>query len=499
MKLRAAATVMILVAVIFITCYPFPVVAQTRPSLMTDLPLYTLRDRQILLQGDGYSPKTQYSVWLQTPLGNSTRDTGVSFVTTEKGQIPPATSLLIQQNSTLGTYLASISNLTRSDAGIARAHFGIWGTDKYVYERTEIVKATGGGVLPKSSLKVTIRNPAAAFVYDATIAANQTGTFAATWKIPSDAMPESYTVFIDGVGTYDSPNAQFVSISKFTVTPAFLNVTIRAQSKTSYERMQAASAEFIIRYPDSAAVVSIKDGLKPVALYAGQFKVADLSLSVSGTTSGIWVAQSKIPMNASMDVNYRFLMPAKAFDDGKGNTGPAKDLETSSFTVTPAMLIVSSSLNSTRYQVPFDTLTGYAQVSYDDGTPVANATIRSWLNASRSMMNVTVTPYKTSSVWAVKYVFSWSDLLRLGTWKLYVEATDPYGNSGMDSLEITTEAYTLLEITIVAAAVLFVIRWLLSRFWRRLYLQTKRVASTIRGRLGAPSAGCYFSSSPVTP
>lgn len=499
MKPRAAAAVLMLVAVVFIIPLPVPVMAQTRPSLVADKPLYTLRDKQVLLQGDGYAQKRQYVVWLQTPLDNSTHEIGLTFTTTDKGQIPPAISLPIEPTSPLGTYLVSISNFTKSDTAIARAHYGIFGTDKYVYQRTEVVQARGGGVLPKTSLKVSIRDPTAAFVFDSTIAANETGAFLATWKIPSDAVTESYTVIIDGVGTYDSPSAEFVSISKFSVTPAILNVTVYSMPDISYDRMQTASAEFAIRYPDSSPVISMKDGLKPVALYAGQFKIADLGLSVSGTKSGIWIAQSKISGNASLEVKYKFLLSTSAFDDGKGNVGPEKDVETSSFTLIPATLLVNTVFNSTHYQVPFDTLTAYTQVSYPDGTSVANATVHAWLATANSKVNVTVTHDKASPVWIVKYVFSWGDLLRLGSWRLSVEATDIYGNAGSESLEVTAEPYTLLEIVIVAAVVLLVARWLLSRYWRRLYLETKRAFSAIRSRVRPPSLGRYFSNSPVTP
>ncbi|MBZ5529768.1 MAG: hypothetical protein LAN71_17975, partial [Acidobacteriia bacterium] len=205
MKAGVAAIVVMLLTVVLIVHSPVPAIAQTRPSLTTDQALYTLRDKQVLLQGDGYAPRRQYAIWLQTPLDNTTRDSGFTFTTTDNGQVPPATSLAIESSLPFGTYLVSISNSTRSDAAVARAHYGIWGTDKYVYQRTDVVQARGGGVLPKASLKVTIRDPTAAFVYDSTIAANETGSFLATWKIPPDAITESYTVFIDGVGTYDSP------------------------------------------------------------------------------------------------------------------------------------------------------------------------------------------------------------------------------------------------------------------------------------------------------
>jgi hypothetical protein len=499
MKPRATVIAVMLLAVVFMVHSSVPVMAQTRPSLVTDQALYTLRDKQVLLQGDGYAPKKIYAVWLQTPIDNSTRISGLTFNTTDKGQVPPAVSLPIEPTSPLGTYLVSISNSTKSDDAIARAHYGIWDTDKYVYQRTEVLQTKGGGLLPKAAVKVTIRDPAGNDAYKATVAANETGTFVTTWKIPPTAPTQEYTVFIDGTGTYDSPSAEFVSKSKFSVTPAVLNVTIQASPGLSYNRTQTASAGFVIRYPDSTAVTSMKDGLKPVALYAGQFKIADLSVSVSGTTSGIWVVQSKIPVNASLDVKYRFLLSANAFDDGEGNIGPGKDVETSSFNVTAVTLVVNAALNSTRYQVPFDILTAYAQISYPDGTPVNNATVRAWLIAANSEVNATVAHESASPVWIIKYAFSWSDLLRLGNWRLLVQATDIYGNAGSESLEVTTQPYALLEIAVAAAIVVLVVRWLLLRFWRRLYIGTKRAVSALRARARHPSFGHYFNNSPVTP
>ena len=497
--MRATAIVVMLLAVMFIVHSAVPAIAQAHPSLATDQALYTLRDKQVLLQGEGYAPKRDYVVWVQTPLDNSTRNSGLTFATTDKGQVPPGISLPIDPSSPLGTYLVSISNSTQSDVAVARAHYGIWDTDKYVYQRTEVLQTKGGGLLPKAALKVTIRDPAGNDAYKTTVAANETGTFVTTWKIPPTAPTQEYTVFIDGTGTYDSPSAEFVSKSKFSVTPALLNVTVQAPPDMSYSRTQTASVGFVIRYPDSTAVVSMKDGLKPVALYAGQFKVADLSLAVSGTTSGIWIAQSNIPVNASLDVKYRFLLSANAFDDGEGNTGPGKDVESVSFSVLPAALVVSPALNSTRYQVPFDTLIAYISVNYPDGTSVNNATVQALLTAANSEVNATVSRDKVNPVWVVKYAFSWGDLLRLGNWRLSVEATDIYGNAGSGSVEVSAEPYMLLEILIAAAIIVLIARWLLQRFWRRLYLGTRRLVSMLRARLRPRPVGRYFNSSPVTP
>jgi len=54
MKPRAAATIIVLVAVALVIQVPALVVAQAPPSLTTDQALYTLRDKQVALQGSGY-------------------------------------------------------------------------------------------------------------------------------------------------------------------------------------------------------------------------------------------------------------------------------------------------------------------------------------------------------------------------------------------------------------------------------------------------------------
>ena len=85
MRMRTTAIVVMLLVVVFIVHSPVPAIAQSNPSLATDQALYTLRDKQVLLQGDGYAPKRDYVVWVQTPLDNSTRNSGLTFATTDKG------------------------------------------------------------------------------------------------------------------------------------------------------------------------------------------------------------------------------------------------------------------------------------------------------------------------------------------------------------------------------------------------------------------------------
>jgi len=494
--------VALLVVMLFIR-FQVLAVAQPMPYVLTDKPLYTSRDRQVVLQGAGYEPARTYFIWLQSPLDNLTRNTGISFVTTENGDIPsilpatapPTVSLPIESTSPLGTYLVSISNSTTVDSAVARAHYGIWGTSKYVYQRTETVQTKGGGILPKASLKVTIQNPTGAQLYDTTVAANETGSFQVTWKIPPDAVTESYSILVHGTGTRDDPATEFVSISRFTVTPATLSVTVHGQPDGPYERTQKVSAEFVIQYPDSTPVIKMKEGLMPVAFYAGQLKRAELPLVASDTTSGIWAAERKIQRNATLDASYRFVIVANAFDDGYGNTGPEKNVETDSFTVVPATLQVSVGLNSTHYQVPLDTITAYVTLGYPDGLPVMNATVRAWLSSAGSIANASVTYDNAAAVWVARYRFSLGDLLRPGAWTLSVEAADTYGNSGSASFEIVAEPYYFIAILLLAVLALLLVRWFLSEYWHRLYLRAKRVSSAFRDRWKLPSLGRYIANS----
>jgi len=362
MKPRPVKVIVLLLLVALAVRFPIPASAQVTPSLLTDQKLYTLRDKQVTLQGTGYNASGSYVIWVQTPADTSAHNTNLTFTTTDKGEIPPAVSLTISPNAALGTFLLSVSNSTSTDTAIARAHYGLWGTDRSVYQRTEVVVAKGGGILPMGSLKFTIRDPAGAYVYDATVAANETGTFLATWKIPPNAVKESYTALIDGVGTYDMPSAEFVSKVSFSVTPASLNATFNIQPEASYKRTETVIADFALQYPDASPVTGVKEGLRPVALYAGQFKISDLGVTASGTGSGVWVVQFKIPRNATLDVKYKLLLAANAFDDGNGNVGPVKDIETGSFSVTAVGLRLDTVLNSTSYQIPFDTVRAYTQV-----------------------------------------------------------------------------------------------------------------------------------------
>jgi hypothetical protein len=265
------------------------------------------------------------------------------------------------------------------------------------------------------------------------------------------------------------------------VNPAALSVVVHKEPDGPYERTQRVSVEFAILYPDSSPVVTVKEGIKPVAFYAGQIKRADLGLAGTDTTSRVWFAERKIQANATLGTEYRFVFGTNAFDDGYGNVGPDKDAQTGNFTVVSASLQVTVAANSTRYQVPLDAMTAYVQANYPDGQSLANATLQAWLSARESKRNATVTYDKEHAVWIVKYRFSLLDVTKLGVWTLSLEVRDTYGNAGFKSLEIIAEPYYFVAILLVTVTALLVGRWILSKYWIRLFIRAKRLVSAIKG------------------
>ncbi len=260
MKTNRILLVIILLSAVASTL-PLPVHAaqtlQTSGDART-APLYTLRDKQVTLVGSGYVPSQVYYIWVMGPKDNRTTYSGTSFTAISTGLIPPGGGLPLSANSTLGTYLVSISNSSTVDTSQARAHFGIWGTSKPLYQRTESLTILGGGLFPGVNAKLSIRNSAGDYVNTATVATDVKGNFNYTWRIPQDSATDAYRVFIDGTGTFDNAQQDYLSELTFTVTQAALTVKVSQQPDPSYQRTETAKVSLTITYPDGSPVVKFE-------------------------------------------------------------------------------------------------------------------------------------------------------------------------------------------------------------------------------------------------
>jgi len=417
---------------------------------------------------------------MKSPNDNNTHYYGTSFTSLSSGLIPPAVAIPISPNATFGTYLLSVSNSTRRDTSVVSAHFGMWGTAKPLYQRTESVKIMGGGLFPGVSLKLSIRDPAGNYVQTTTIASSVAGDFNFSWRIPQNAVAETYSIIIDGTGTFDNAQQDYVSESKFTVTPAVLTVKVAQQPNTSYERTQSARFSTTLTYPDGSPVVNSKQGLSPVTLLLNQSTVGSVDVSLIDPSNGIWAADAKIPANATPSAMYRFELPASSFDDGFGNKGGAVDIFSSYFQVHNASLVITSEVNGTQIQVPFGQVSIISKITYPDGTPVLNGTAIVFLSNSSSASKIQLTYDSTLGAWRGSYSSSFWDLWRVGKWTLKVQAADLFGNSGTSTFQVAAQPYLFLVIIGVIVAVVLVSRWTVSRYGRKMYLRIRKAVQRLK-------------------
>ena len=446
---RGNAIVILFLALTLITSLPTHV--RAAQTLSAEQPLYTMRDSQVTLVGNGYS-NLPYYIWTKGPNDNHTVYAGVSFTPVSGGYIPPGVGLPITAQSPVGTYMVSISTSSSDDNSEATAHYGIWGTAKPLFQRTETATIVGGGLFAGTSFKLSIRNPAGDYVITSSVVVNTNGGFNYSWRIPVDAVSETYKILIDGTGTYDNAQQDYVSEARFSVTSATLYPTISVQPSQAYQRTELAKLSLSLTYPDGSAVVNVFSDTHPVILLQNQSTVGFASLSLSDQTNGIWSVSAKLPINATISSKYRFELPAMSFDDGFGNKGGSTDTYSDYFSVNNASLTISSSINGTQIQIPFGAISIISKISYPDGTPLTNnSTVSVIVSTGSSTSLVTLGYDPTIAAWRGTYSSSFSDLWHVGMWTLKVQATDSYGNLGSASYEISAQPYLFLAIIAVIA------------------------------------------------
>jgi hypothetical protein len=448
--------------------------------LRTDQPLYTTRDKQVTLVGSGLTQGVTYYIWDKGPAANSTIFTGTSFAPVSGGLIPPGVALPLNSNASLGTYEVSISNSALLDVSQATAHFGIWGTLKPLYQRTQSVRILGGGLFPGTSLRLTIRDPSGNYTYQTTLASTADGDFNQTWRVAEDAITDVYTVFIDGTGTFDNAQQDYVSQSKFTVTPAVLTPKIVQQPKQVYERTEMASVSLSLQYPDGSPVLESKPDLRTVLLLQDQVTVAYASLTLADSVNGVWSASADIRANATSTGKYRFELPAMSFDDGFGNKGGTSDTFSNPFQVVNASLVIQSQVNGTQIQIPFGQVSIISKVIYPDGTVLTNGTVRLLVSAGSTVSELNSVYDPSIQAWRTTYSSSFSDIWRIGTWRLRINAADIFGNSGTATYEVAAQPYLFLATVAILVAVLLFSRWAINRFGRRVYFRARKIIRRFR-------------------
>jgi len=212
-----------------------------------------------------------------------------------------------------------------------------------------------------------------------------------------------------------------------------------------------------------------------VTLLQDQSTVAFANLTVIDAANGVWMAQTRIPTNATPSTRYRFEIPASSFDDGNGNMGGSVDTYSNFFSVTNASLTITSQLNGTNIQIPFGQVSIISRVTYPDGTPLTTGTVTVVVSTGSSSSQLQSTYDPTIGEWRASYSSTLFDLAHVGAWTLKVNAADTLGNSGKATYRVTALPYLFIAILALVVTALLVARWSVSRYGRRVYFRARKI------------------------
>jgi len=440
----------------------FPASSAARPVIDTDSPVYSHLAREVLISGYSLQPSLTYFLWLQKLGAQGISYTGVSFVATTTGGVPyPNVNIILDAPPILGTYELTISTSSALNTAEARCHFGVVGPVRPVCQRREAARFAGGGMLPGSTIRLDIRNPADALVSNLTAIVNSMGEFEQTWPIPNNVPVGTWTTSVGGIGTFDNSFERHRADGQFGVVEASLRLSIHQQPLPRYQRTETAKIAFLVKYPDESPVTTIRPGSRPVLLSHAGIITRSLSLVLTDAMNGIWTAEYIIPKNETTGKNFTFAVSSGSFDDGFGNKAPSSAFVSSQFEVAPAQLKLAISLPKDTFEILFDSITLNVTAKYPDGSDLTDGKISAIFEIGAWSDLRPLLFREKSRCWVLAYSLTITEIQLIGTWKLTLSAEDSYGNKGVASADISVRVFWLF--VVVATSSVFavvVLKWL---------------------------------------
>jgi len=439
-----------------------PASSAARPVIDTDSPVYSHLAREVLVSGYGLQPSLTYFLWLQKLGAQGISYTGASFVATTTGGVPyPNVNIVLDVPPILGTYELTISASSALNTAEARCHFGVVGPVRPVYQRREGARFAGGGMLPGSTIRLDIRNPADALVSNLTAIVNSMGEFEQTWPIPNNVPVGSWTMSIGGIGTFDNSFERHRADGQFGVVEASLRLSVHQQPLPRYQRTETVKVAFLVKYPDESPVTTIRPGSRPVLLSHAGIITRSLPLVLTDAMNGMWMAEYTIPRNETTGKNFTFAVSPGSFDDGFGNKAPSSVFVSSQFEVAPAQLRLTVSLPKDTYEILFDSITLNVTAKYPDGSDLTDGKVSATFETGAWSDLRPLLFREKSRCWVLAYSLTITEIQRIGTWKLTLSAEDTYGNKGVASMDISVRVFWLFVVVATSGVLtVVVVKWL---------------------------------------
>ena len=392
------------------------------PRLATDKPVYPYWNTggKVVLNASQLNVNMTYYLWLHRPDSRATRvgspfqgKNGTVLLEVNVGARDPA-----------GTYALSLSTSGSSDTGEAVAHFGIFGTDKSAYTRTQVIVISGGGFAPNSTIALGVRGvneTGAAFQFNVESEAN--GAFSYRFRIPPSQALGTNVVTANGP-SFDTGIRSSVSANA-SVGPSAVVIRLADSPPPTVERTAPTSVTYQITYPDNSPVTTATDNSRKVIVVRDpdETTVAEIPLILSDFARGIWRAVW-IPSVAASLSSYHFEMSRAEFDDSYGNLGVGAEIVSEEFAVVRADLEIAFQVNSTLQRTQETNVTMAAK--YHDGSNFANATQMAASITDPGASPVTLRINSTSRGFVAYLKIPVNG--RLGPWRIAANLEDAYGN-----------------------------------------------------------------------
>ena len=383
----------------------------------------------LILSVSNAQPSTTYSFifHVRDPATKTWNSTTFSYTTfpgqTQFPVVPtyPSSSFVGNgRNDLVGQYVGWVDQVSPPPTSnpVAATPNGFWFilTDKTEYQRTETVGIRASGYNASEPATVIIRTQTSStVVLNVTTTASSAGLVTGSWKIPRNAVLDTYIISVTGKTTSKNP----ADVHGFIVRAASMTIAALSEGQSTYQRTETMLFWFAARYPD------------------GQYANTGSALVNLTSTAGTSVSLTAIYESVSQTFNATYktfpnnvtgtwtaTLHINSFDDGYGNTGPVTAVSTSP-QLLPATFIITIAAKSTfaiNEQIRFN-----ATVQYPDLTSVTGLTtgaqVVAFLLFSGGGHNDTMSVFFDSTIgfWVGSYS---PNNEPGGLWSITVAATD---------------------------------------------------------------------------
>jgi hypothetical protein len=252
--------------------------------------------------------------------------------------------------------------------------------------------------------------------------ADTSGLLSYAWPIPVSLPVGDYTLTLTGTPVKTPPDVQSFSVIATNVTISSLTI-----SRSLLQTSQTEDFRFSASYPNNVAV---KTGSVILRLVEADGSTSHYVVMTYSSALNVFRGTFQIPLSSQVGP-WAATVEVNSFDDGYGNKGPVSSV-LKPFTVSPAILAVSTTTNYNNYTVG-GIVVIYAIVVTPGGDNFASGAVTATTYHSSNQIGSPLSLFYDQSrgKWVGSYTVNSTD--PAGIWQIQVNASDNYGNMGEGS------------------------------------------------------------------